>query len=189
MSLNFYLLGHVLERNNVRYCTQGTSKSLWLSIIYFSLSNSKGCSYLGRFQAGVHGLEFFSFCVSTSSPSSSQGLILSNQLDDIKIWRTTHWEILWARSRSGTHHIHSHFTGWNSITWPNLDVMKTGKYSHTVGSEKKRRWVWRLAEGHIYPCTIDFLIKILNDTIMLLKLYVAFKIQEYYIANLLHIEI
>lgn len=89
----------------------------------------------------------------------------------------------------GPGHIHSHFTEWNSITWPNLDVMKTGKYSHTVGSEKKRRWVWRLAEGHIYTCTINFLIKILNDTIMLLKLYVAFKIQEYYIANLLHIEI
>lgn len=47
--------------------------------------------------------------------------------------------ILWARSRSGTQGFEEevHFAEWNSITWPNLDVMETGKCSLTVGSEKR----------------------------------------------------
>ena len=122
-SLNFYLLGHVLERNNARCCQWGTYTSQWLSIrSYLSLSNLKGCSYLG---------------ISPSRDSRTQA---HRELGKKKmIQRIMHGKILRPRSRSK----HMYTSHTLTFHWVELSHMAksrcygTWEMCFTVGLERK----------------------------------------------------
>lgn len=86
-SLGFIHLGPILERNNAKNHKRCATESQQLSIIYFSLSNPKGCSYLDNSPSEDSGSQAFSilcFCHLSKFISGVHLFLSARKCEDTK---------------------------------------------------------------------------------------------------------